>query len=87
MRLSALLIAFFILTVSMLGCNWFKPCDSEPLLNATDFGVSVTNSGEENSRNLQSLIDRLSEKGGKIYIARYLSHRAYMSSLKTEVKL
>ncbi|MBQ8413828.1 MAG: hypothetical protein IJX58_01095 [Clostridia bacterium] len=68
MRLSALLSAFLVLIVVVSGCNLFKPCDSEVVFNATDFGVSVTNSGEENSRNLQSLIDTVSENGGKIYI-------------------
>ncbi len=36
--------------------------------DATEYGVSVDNTGAENSRNLQKLIDSLSEKGGTVYI-------------------
>ena len=38
------------------------------IVNARDYGVLTTNSGEENSRALQALIDSLSETGGTVYI-------------------
>ncbi len=53
----------------LISCNKeqgiHKPENS---IDATEHGVLTENSGKENSKNLQSLIDSLSEKGGTIYI-------------------
>ena len=40
----------------------------EQKVNATQYGVTSANSGQQNSENLQKLIDKLSENGGTIYI-------------------
>ena len=62
------IVLSLILLLSFPSCgnpDSQKPCDA---VDGTDYGVSVRNSGEENSRNLQKLIDRLSNKGGTIYL-------------------
>ena len=62
-------IFVFVFTFFAFGCT---PTDSETPrennVNAADYGLSPENSGEENSKILQALIDVLSEKGGTVYI-------------------
>ena len=62
-----ILVFCVILPVLLLtSCRFMnKPCGA---VNAVDHGVLSCNDGAENSRNLQALIDSLSEKGGVIYI-------------------
>lgn len=61
----------FICIISILfllaGCS---PEDhrENPTVNARDFGVLPSNSGTQNSKNLQTLIDDLTSTGGTVYI-------------------
>lgn len=62
-----LLFVFAITLLSLVGC---QPADQKDgvVYNATDYGLSVSNSGEVNSRRLQALIDSLAKTGGTVYI-------------------
>lgn len=53
-----------LFSCSPIGESW----EPDGAINATEHGVSVDNSGAENSKNLQALIDFLSQSGGTIYI-------------------
>lgn len=57
--------AILFLMLVLAGCHQREQYD---LVNATDHGLSVENSGPQNSKALQTLIDSLSDTGGTIYI-------------------
>ena len=64
-----------LLSTILLLSSLFTACKDENVddkpdgaIDATDYGVCVGNSGEENSRNLQNLINSLTQNGGTIYI-------------------
>ncbi len=61
-RISALLVLAVIMVLLVACTNEAKSVD------ATKYGVLTSNSGLQNSRNLQKLIDDLSISGGIIYI-------------------
>ena len=66
-------LLLFCLTFSLLflaSCNFESDSDekSTDKINATEHGLSVENSGEENSKALQALVDKVSISGGVIYI-------------------
>lgn len=53
----------------LAGCkNTTTPQKPEGAVDATEYGVSIHNSGAENSQNLQNLIDSLTESGGTVYL-------------------
>jgi len=54
---------FLLLVILLLGCQ-----QKESRFYAADYGVLPANSGEDNSKNLQALIDRVSTEGGIIYL-------------------
>lgn len=56
---------FMFLLLALPGCKEEK---ENAYFNATQYGLSVEHSGEENSAALQALIDRVSAEGGTIYI-------------------
>ena len=69
MKKSAALLSFlFIFCASFAACKDATPNKQDNVFNATDYGVDTDHSGAENSRNLQNLIDSLTEKGGTIFI-------------------
>ncbi|MBQ7386920.1 MAG: hypothetical protein IJW03_02010 [Clostridia bacterium] len=51
-----------------MSCESFGDRNSCDIINATNYGVSVDNSGAENSENLQELIDSLEGSGRTVYI-------------------
>ena len=57
--------AVCLLILVLCGCNQKGQSD---WIDATKHGLSTQNSGQQNSRALQSLIDSLTETGGIIYI-------------------
>lgn len=57
--------AIFLLVLTLSGC---RQEEQNNRVNATDHGLSVENSGQQNSKALQSLIDSLTGAGGTIYI-------------------
>ncbi len=57
----------FLFCALLVSCKADSPSQLSPV-DATKHGVSIHNSGAENSKNLQNLIDTLSENGGTIYI-------------------
>lgn len=61
-RVTCLLLALLMM---LCGCGRAEKCR---YINAAEHGVLTENSGEENSANLQKLIDDLTENGGTIYI-------------------
>ena len=66
MRMTKLCLCLLLLLLLLVGCSENRP-DAD-WVNATDHGVNSENTGEENSRALQALIDDLSAKGGTIYL-------------------
>ena len=58
-----LLLLLLIILLPCVGCS-----HEESIVDATKYGVLPTNSGLQNSENLQKLIDELSVSGGEIYI-------------------
>ena len=58
-----LLLLLLIILLPCVGCS-----HEESIVDATKYGVLPTNSGLQNSENLQKLIDELSVSGGVIYI-------------------
>ncbi len=61
------LLSLLIVVMMLCGCsNGHEPSASR--VDASRYGVLPGNSGKENSENLQTLIDELSEIGGTIYI-------------------
>ena len=68
MKTIRVLLAFVLLPLLLLtvGCGEDRTVDG--LVNATDHGVSPENTGEENSRALQALLDELTEEGGTVYL-------------------
>lgn len=63
MKRIILLSMLLLITLLFAGC-----AEDAAHVNACDHGVLPTNSGRENSANLQALIDSLTETGGIIYI-------------------
>ena len=62
-----LCIVFF--TLLLLGCRPAQPhTQNDTRIDATEHGLSTENDGEDNSKALQALIDRVSVKGGIVYI-------------------
>ncbi len=66
-----------LFTIVLLICLTLASCrrdEDETLpdgwVDATEHGVSTRNTGTENSKNLQKLIDALSAEGGTVYIPR-----------------
>ena len=66
MIISCLLLSLFMMPVSCGDNNVSE--NPNGVTNATEHGVTVDNTGAENSRNLQKLIDSLSKEGGTVYI-------------------
>lgn len=67
-KLNAIL-PILILIFLLVGCKQREESKiPDGAIDATEQGVSPDNSGEENSKNLQKLIDSLSAEGGVIYI-------------------
>lgn len=68
------LLRFLCLTLLFIlftGCQTsFHAPSSQPknAVNATEYGLSAENSGEQNSKALQALINSLSVEGGTVYI-------------------
>ena len=66
------IIRVFLLFVPLLLLFWTVGCTEEPsaedFVNATEHGVSPENTGEENSRALQAVLDELTETGGTVYL-------------------
>ncbi len=59
----------FTLIFILIAIFMLDGCTNEPEgVNATKYGVLPSNSGKQNSENLQRLIDELSVSGGTIYI-------------------
>lgn len=68
-KLAILLPLVFMLGFPCLSCKGTdEPDTPEGTINATEYGVLSSNSGKENSKNLQNLIDSLTEEGGIIHI-------------------
>ena len=61
-----LLFVPFLLLFCAVGCT--EEPSSEIFVNAVEHGVSPENTGEENSRALQALLDELTEAGGTVYL-------------------
>lgn len=61
-----LLLVLLPLLLLTVGCSEDPTADG--LVNATERGVSPENTGEENSRALQALLDELTEAGGTVYL-------------------
>ena len=65
-------IRVFLLSVPLLLLFCTVGCTEEPsaesFVNAIERGVSPENTGEENSRALQALLDELTEAGGTVYL-------------------
>lgn len=61
-------VLIWLMTFSVLLI--FSGCmpKENAILNATEYGLSPTNPGQQNSKNLQNLIDEVSITGGTIYI-------------------
>ena len=63
------ILTILILIFLLVGCKQQEKSQiPNGAIDATEQGVSVDNSGEENSKNLQKLIDSLTAEGGVIYI-------------------
>ena len=66
------IIRVFLLFVPLLLLFGTVGCTEEPsaenFVNAVEHGVSPENTGEENSRALQALLDELTEAGGTVYL-------------------
>lgn len=58
----------WLLIVALLPISAGCTPQKETVWDATEYGVSPTNSGQQNSENLQKLIDKISQIGGSIYI-------------------
>jgi len=58
----------YLLTIMIVLFSGCSKRGAEQKVNATQYGVTSANSGQQNSENLQKLIDKLSENGGTIYI-------------------
>ena len=61
-----LYLGLLLLTLLLVGCSVHR--SESGRINAMDHGVSPENTGEENSRALQALLDELTEKGGTVYL-------------------
>ncbi len=65
-------IRIYLLFVPLLLLFYTVGCTEEPsaegFVNAMERGVSPENTGEENSRALQALLDELTETGGTVYL-------------------
>lgn len=59
------IFAICLLILALSGCNQTQQTD---WTDATEHGLSVQNSGQQNSQALQALIDGLTKTGGTIYI-------------------
>ena len=57
-------ILLILLAATVLSCKY----ESDQNVNAADYGVLPANSPEDNSKNLQALIDLLAASGGTVYI-------------------
>ncbi len=57
------LIGMLVIVLSIAGCS-----KEAEFADATKYGVSPSNSAQQNSENLQKLIDELSVSGGTVYI-------------------
>ena len=57
-------LTIIMVLLSCFGCGE----KAEKVFNATKYGVSESNSGIENSRALQALIDDVAKEGGTVYI-------------------
>ena len=57
-----ILCIFALILLSLVGCQ------REKMIDATRYGLSESNSGEENSLALQALIDETARGGGVIFI-------------------
>ena len=69
MKIAKASLFVLIFTLFVFGCSHSESKDSpEGSVNAVSQGLSTENTGEENSKILQGLIDSLSEEGGTIYI-------------------
>ncbi|MBP3395579.1 MAG: hypothetical protein J6L87_00265 [Clostridia bacterium] len=62
----AVVACLTLLLLLSAGCSC--PSDRENLLNANDYGVLTENEGSQNSRALQTLIDRAAAEGKTVYI-------------------
>jgi len=62
-------LCFILVFALLFGGDASAPVAHETdIVDATEYGVSPENTGEENSAALQALIDRLSSEGGTVYI-------------------
>ena len=69
MKIAKASLFVLIFTLFAFGCSPSEPKDiPEDAVNAVSQGLSTENTGEENSKILQGLIDSLSEEGGTVYI-------------------
>ncbi|MBQ3490325.1 MAG: hypothetical protein IJA86_07025 [Clostridia bacterium] len=69
MKTAKIFLCVMIFSLFIFGCSPSGSQDHrEDFLNASEYGLSAENTGEENSKILQNLIDMLSEKGGTVYI-------------------
>ncbi len=69
MKKLKVILPILILIFLLVGCKQSEESKiPDGAIDATEHGVSTENSGEENSQNLQKLIDELSAEGGTIYI-------------------
>lgn len=64
MKKTIIYLLLFLLMPVLASCA----LEADAFLDATEYGVSPTNSGKQNSENLQKLIDMASQTGGAIYI-------------------
>jgi len=68
-KISVIFCLLLFLCVALISCEENNGSQiPRGTVDATEYGVSVDNTGEENSRNLQKLIDCLSKEGGTVYI-------------------
>jgi len=69
MKIARIFLTILIFSLFAFGCSPSGlPNERKETVNAADYGLSPENSGEENSKILQVLIDTLSAEGGTVYI-------------------
>ena len=68
MRIIRVFLLFVLLPLLLLTVGCSEDPTAEDFVNATEHGVSPENTGEENSRALQAVLDELTETGGTVYL-------------------